>query len=954
MRSETFLLSLSFSFRRCRRFLLGALASLSLAALGIAAAAWPHELGDIAPDPAIRWGRLDNGLRYAVRKNTEPAGRVYLILQVAVGSVHERDDQRGYAHFVEHMLFRGTRKYPASSLVGFLQHEGLAMGADTSAFTNHTSTFYNLDLPQNSPEKIALGLSILRDFAEGGIFAKADVKREAKVIASERRTRESSASQIGDALLSFLHPGTLVNERSPIGTPESVAGATAERLREFYRTWYRPSRLTIIAVGDAEPDVLERLIREQFASLQAATPEEPADPDLGFGTPPAEGLQAKFFQTPSPAGTSSVIYGLTAKQPGPDTHARRREHLARNAGFAILRARLNEIARHRAAEIGDAQVSWTDEFGWREQALVHIDTRADIWRAGLRLAEQELRRALLHGFTADEVKLQAIGYRNTFQEAIRSAPNRRSESLAQALRSDLQYGYVTTSPDDDWRAAEALVDALTPEACTEAFRAMWASPNRRVAIIGHYPSPLSVADIVTAYEESAYASFFSEKDAREIAAFDYTDFGPPGAVAERHHDERVDVHSLGFANGVRANLKRTDFEKNTVHLRLRLGRGLAGEPLSQPGLGLLTAGTFTAGGLGRYDNVELGRMLAGDTLTFNFTVEEEAFYFTGYASSDKLEKLLQLVTAFLTDPAFRPEGWQATVSRLQSHYPSVGREPVQFLRSVCPTVMANGDTRYGLPVPAQTGARKLEEIEAWLRPALTSGEIEVGLSGDFEIEPATTALARTLGALPARQADAVPDPKRQPRLPAKPIQQTWLLENGEPGKAAVRVYWPGMDGDDYRTNRKLQVLAEILQDRLRVKIREELGATYGPLHDVWGSEAWPGYGYLYVEIETAPAMAEKVAALTRRIAADIVARGITPDEFQRVIEPRLANLKQELRHNGYWTHHVLAIMQQKPTRADWPLTRDTDYRTMKREEVEAVARRFLGDGRVYTFIARPK
>lgn len=935
-------------FRRCLAVLGCLLAVLATAA------PWPHELGDVAPDPAIRWGRLPNGLRYAVRKNSEPAGRVYLVLQVAAGSVHERDDQRGYAHFVEHMLFRGTKHYPANTLTGFLQHEGLAMGADTSAFTNFTTTFFNLDLPQNSPAKITLGLAILRDFADGALFNKADLKKEAKVVESERRTRDSSAAQVTEQLNAYLNPGTLMTRRLPIGTPESVAAATAEGLREFYSTWYRPSRLTVIAVGDAEPDLLEKLIREQFASLKAATPAEPADPDLGFAaTPPPADVQARFFPTPSPGGTTSLLYSLEATRPEPDTVARRRAQLLRSAGFAMLGVRLNEISRQRAVDIGDAQASWQTEFGWRRQSLVRIDTRADIWRAGLRLAEQELRRALLHGFTADEVKLQAIGYRNSFLEAIRSAPNAKSEALASAIRAGLDYNYITSSPDTDWAIAEPVVSALDVAACNEAFRAAWAPANRRLAVLGHYPTPLTDAEILTAYEESAYASFFTEKDTKAITAFDYTDFGPPGAVTKRHHDDRVDIHSLTFANGVRANLKRTDFEKNTVVLRLRLGRGLSVEPLSQPGLGLLTPGTFTGGGLGRYDNVELGRMLAGDTLNFNFTAEEDAFYFTGQASPDKLEKLLQVITAFMTDPAFRPEGWQTTYARLQSHYPTVAREPVQFLRSLCPTVMANGDTRYGLPMPAQIGTRTPQQVEAWLRPVLAAGEIEIGLAGDFEVEAATAALGRTLGALPPRKPDPSPT-NRTPSLPARPIQQTWPLDNSEPGKAAVRVYWPGVDDDDCHTTRQLQVLAELLGDRLRVKIREELGATYSPLHDVWGSEVWPGYGYLVVEVETAPAMAEKVAALIRRIAADLATKGITQDEFERTIEPRLANLKQELRNNGYWLYHVLPRMQENPSRVNWPLTRDADYRSMKRTDLEAVARRFLGGPRVYTFIARPK
>ena len=399
--------------------------TLAVAAL---AAPWPHEGSDVAPDPAIRWGRLENGLRYAVRSNPEPAGRVYVILQVAVGSVHERDDQRGYAHFLEHMMFRGTKKYPATSLVGFLQHEGLAMGADTSAFTNFTTTFYNLDLPHNSPEKIALGLSVLRDFADGAVIAKAEVTREAKVIESERRTRDTTAQQVGDQITAYLYPNSLIARRAPIGTPESVATATDAGLREFYRTWYRPSRMTVIAVGDAKPELLEKIIRDAFASLKPATPAEPADPDLGLNPGPAD-IQTRFITNPTPAGTSSLIYALAPLASPADSLARRREQVVVNTGFAILNARLAEIARQRPNEIGEADSGQSEEFGVISKNYIRIDTRADLWRAGLRLAEQELRRVLLRGFTADEVKLQAQAYDNALQENVRTASARLSPQL---------------------------------------------------------------------------------------------------------------------------------------------------------------------------------------------------------------------------------------------------------------------------------------------------------------------------------------------------------------------------------------------------------------------------------------------------------------------------------------------------------------------------------------------
>ena len=924
-----------------------------LATLAASAQPWPHEQGDIPPDPAIHWGRLENGLRYAVRRNAVPAGRVYLIMQVAAGSVNERDDQSGYAHFVEHMMFRGTKKYPATSIVNFLQHEGLAMGADTSAFTNYSTTFYNLDLPHNTPEKIGLGLSILRDFSDGALIAKAEVKREAKVVASERRTRDTSASRVGDAITAYLYPDSLVTRRSPIGTVESVEAATAEGLQEFYHTWYRPSRLTIIAVGDADPVLLEKLIRENFASLQAATPAEPVDPDLALSAGPDD-IQARFIANPTPGGTSSLLYALAPVDQHVDTIERRRAQIAENAGFSILNYRLADIERKRATEIGEAQAGWTYEFGRMRQASVRIDTLANQWRAGLRLGEQELRRALLHGFTADEVKIQAQSYQSSLQEGVRTAATRQSQFLAQTIRSSLEYNFVVTSPETDLEIASPAVAALTPENCSAAFRAIWAPANRRVAVIGNYPVPLTAQEVKAAYDESAYASFFSEQEAKALVPFDYTNFGPAGVVENRTRDERIDVHSLAFANGVRVNLKQTDYEKGRVFIRLRLGRGMTTEPANQPGLGLLAEGAFPGGGLGHYDNIELGRRLAGETLNFNFSVEEDGFFFTGYCAPDRLERLLQVVAAFITDPAFRPEGFQSAFARMQSIYPTINREPGQFLRWVCPTVMAGGDQRYGLVAPERLAERTPAEVEAWLKPVLAHGAMELGIAGDVEIEDAIAAVSHTLGALPARQVDPKPDAARKPVLPAKLIQQTWVLEGAEPGKAAVRVYWPGVDDDDFRTIRRLQVLAEIINDRLRVKIREELGATYGPQRDVWGSSAWPGYGYFYVEIETTPAMAERVASMTRRIATDLTTKGITQDEFERVIEPRLASLKQELRNNGYWTQYVLCRMQEYSGRVSWPLTRNSDYQTMLKKEVEEVARKYIGGGKVYMFIARPK
>ena len=320
------------------------------------------------------------------------------------------------------------------------------------------------------------------------------------------------------------------------------------------------------------------------------------------------------------------------------------------------------------------------------------------------------------------------------------------------------------------------------------------------------------------------------------------------------------MHSLRFANGVRLNVKQTDYEAGRIYLRLRLGRGLAQEPGYLPGLGQLAGTAYSVGGVVRHTNNELERILAGKALGLQFSVAEDGFYFDGYADRDSLDMLFQLCTAYLTDPAFRLAGFQTAMGQVQSQYQQAARDPVQYIRAYAPVLLAGGDTRYGFAPPGKTFDRNPAQIQQWLQPILRQAPIEIGLAGDLDIESTIAAAARTFGTLPARQPPALPDPARRPVYPAAPVNRTWKIPSPEK-KAMVRVHWPGTDDNDFHVQRRLNILAAILADRLRVKLRVELGATYAPQAESWGSRVYPGYGYVFADVVTAPRQAEKVAQL---------------------------------------------------------------------------------------------
>ena len=228
----------------------------SLLAVSIAAGAdtrWPHQASDLDPDPELVFGALDNGLRYVLRVNQTPRDRVSLHLNVQAGSLHERDDQRGLAHFLEHMLFNGSTHFPPGELVKYFQRIGMAFGDDANAHTGFNETVYDVLLPDNRPESIAEGLLVLRDYASEALLLPEEIDREREVVLAEMRTRDSPGYRAFKASLEFEFEGLRVAQRLPIGEEAVVRQADRQALKAFYDDWYRPERLVVVMVGDFDP-----------------------------------------------------------------------------------------------------------------------------------------------------------------------------------------------------------------------------------------------------------------------------------------------------------------------------------------------------------------------------------------------------------------------------------------------------------------------------------------------------------------------------------------------------------------------------------------------------------------------------------------------------------------------------------------------------------------------------
>jgi zinc protease len=691
-------------------------------------------------------------------------------------------------------------------------------------------------------------------------------------------------------------------------------------------------------------------VKELFGPLTARGPALP-EPRLGSVTP-SDDIVALLHTEKEAGSTNVALQTVVPYAFEPDTAANRLKYLPRSLALRMLNRRLSILAKQEGAPFLSGIVGVTEQFDFFRNASIELNCRPDQWSAALGVAEQELRRALDHGFQPEELAEAVAEMKNNLEQAVRTAPTRRSGALANDLTDDLIDRSVTTHPKDDLALYLPALAAVTPEDCANALRATWSeAAGRRIFVSGNLELPRAPQNIAAAYATSR-RQIVTPPPRQAQAAFAYTDFGKPGKVDETRAVDDLGVTLIEFKNGVRLNLKPTDFEAGRIRISIRVGGGTLTVPADQRGLALLANVAFTTGGLGKHSVDDLQRLLAGKTVGLGFGAADDAFSFSGTTNRNDLLLQLQLFCAYLTDPGYRPESLRQVHKAADQLYLRLAHTLDGPLRLEVAALLAGGDPRFGLPPKDVLLSRSLDELKAWLTPQFAKGPIEIAIVGDFDPQATIDAVGQTFGALPKRQKKPAYDDARRVAKLTEPLAKEYAIESDIP-KALVRLYWPATDGRDVKLARRLRLLADVFADRLRVKIREELGATYGGNAVPDLSDTYPGYGYLIADATVAPDDTRRIADAIKAVAAGLHANGVTDEELVRAKQPVLTALRESSRTNGYWLGNVLTAAQEFPERLDWSRTRYTDNESVTAAELTELAKQYLDPTRVAEFTIIP-
>jgi len=893
-------------------------------------ARFPHEVSDLAPDSEVRYGALDNGLRYAIMQNDTPSGGSALRLRVDMGSLMEAETQRGLAHFLEHMAFNGSANVPEGEMVKILERSGLAFGPDTNASTSFNETIYMLDLPESDAETLDTAFFLMSELDDLTLDAGA-IDRERGVILSEKRVRNSPGLRAFVAQSEFLYPDALFPARLPIGVDEVLETAQRERFVDLYRRYYRPENVFFVAVGDFEPDAIETRIEEAFCDWTVEG-EAGGEPELGGVA--ERGLEAGYFHDPALPTSVSINY-VAPYEDRPDTTQTRREDLLRGLGNAILSRRFASMARGESPPFLNAGASYGELLETAASSSVATTVQAGGWREGLAAIEQELRRAVEFGFTHAELDEQLANVRTAYRNAADQSETRDTFALASAITGAFGGEDVFQHPDDALARFEAMEDSLTLEAVEAAFRAQWTDDTPLLYLTSSEPVDNAEQALIAAFEESRSTAVEAGEEAA-AAEFAYADFGAPGAVATRETIEDLGVTTVVFDNNVRLNIKPTDFEDDSVLLKMRFGGGLRATPRDNAAAQFLFSNAFAEGGLGAHSADEVQRLFAGKSVSLNFGIETDAFNASAATTPDDLDDQLALWTAYMSDPGYRDEAFARFQQVYGVFYETLGGNPQSVVQRDVTRVLNSGDPRFGYPEPSEVAALSSEDGQALIEPARTQAALEVGVVGDVDVEAVIEAVAATLGALPARALERETYDEGRDVSFTDRTEPLSFTHEGEPDRGLALVYWPAPDASDEQRRRRLILLTEIFQLKLTERIREQEAATYSPSVGYSGSREFPGYGYIQATLDLQPEDVEPFFAVVDELAADMREGRFDADELERARRPLLESVEENQERNGYWLSFV-AEAQTDPDGLERHRTVREDYESLTLEGLQAEA-----------------
>ncbi len=933
-----------------RRFAPAATAT-ALILLLVAPLGWAENL---PTDERIKTGTLENGVRWQFFAHDNPPGKMAAMIHIATGSLNETDEQRGLAHFLEHMAFNGSENFKPGELLPYFESLGMQFGADLNAFTGFDQTAYMLFLPDAKVETVDKALMTLSDMAFRQLLLPEEIDKERGVILSEKRAGMSAQQRIRDKLFEQLFEGTRLAVRLPIGTEEVISQAPREEFERYYRTWYRPERVTVFLVGDGRLEDYAPALQKWFGTYKS--PVDPR-PDLRADLKPFTRERAIVITDPEIGQASVDLYNLHPARPPVTTVELARTQLVEELGSWMIQRRFNEHIRKGQAAYLSAQASVSDLFNEAMEANVSVRGEPANWKRMLEEAIFEVNRAREHGFLPQEYDLAVREFVATAERQVRTESTRNANRVIMTLVRAVNQKEPVMSAQQELDMLNRLLPTIKLDEINAAFAANF-KPGTFAYVVTLPEKPQQSDSAVPDTEEVIRAAAAAQE--KPTPAWVWEDrpatilekAPAPGKIVEASTDADLGITHAWLDNGVRVHHRYMDYKKDEVFVAIVLAGGEIEETAENSGVTAVAALAFAQPATSRLSSTDIQDILTGKNIRVMGGGQGDTFTVSVRGSPLDLEIGLELAHALLTDGRIEPSAFDRWRDESLQQWEMFSKVPQFRASQALLEATSGGDPRRTMMTPEKVRRQSLEAAQAWLTRLARTAPIEVAVVGDIELEAAMPLIEKYLGSLPARERSASHlDPLRRLGRQPGPLERNVVVETITP-QAVVLAGFMGADVQNITDVRALNLAALILDTRLIKRIREELGIVYSISANSAPSQTYIDSG---VFISGAPCQPGKEAEVIREIEAIFTAfagSGPTEEELANARKQMAENLDWQLREPAYWFDLLRTLDLRRLKLDDFKTIRE-HYAAMTAEQVQAVFAKYYKPERVFRITARP-
>lgn len=856
-------------------------------------------------DPAIRVGKLPNGFTYYIRKNVEPKNRVQLYLANKVGSILENDNQRGLAHFLEHMGFNGTKNFPKNDLVNYLQKAGVRFGADLNAYTSFDETVYQLPIPSDDPVVLKNGIQIMRDWAQGLTLDPAEIDKERGVVLEEKRLGKGAQQRMQDKYLPMLFNNSRYSSRLPIGTEDVLKNFTPATIEQFYKDWYRPNMQALIVVGDIDVNAMEGMIKSKFSDLK--NPAKPRE-RINYKIPL---LNKNQFVSVTDKEFPVTVAQIMIKHPESKliTKTDYRNSIIRSLFNQMLGVRFGDLSKQADPPFLQAGANIGGFLAGLDTYSAFVVAKPGEMERGFKTVLTETERVKRFGFTQTELERAKQSYMTNMESSFKEKDKTSSDNLVNEYLRNFLEQEASPGIAYEYDLAKKITPGITLQDVNQLSKTYITDVNRDVIIMGPEKDKdsLPTESIVNGWinnvkqeNVSAYVDQVSDKPLLSAKL-------NGGKISSEKKIAELGITELSLSNGIRVFLKPTDFKNDEISFSAFSPGGSSLYSDADYQSAAYATSIVRSGGIADFNSVQLPKMLTGKRVFVSPYITERLEGISGSTTPKDLETALQLTYLYFTQPRKDAETYKGLIDQIKGGLANRGNDPNSVFADSVAAILGNYHVRRTGPSLQKVDQINLDRaFDIYKDRFSDASDFTFTFVGSFDTEKIKPLLEQYLGSLPSTKRNEsakdlgikIPDGKIDKKI-----------YKGQEPKANVRLVFSGDYNYNERNNNQLDALAEVLSIKLIERLREDEGGVYGVGARASYSKHPKERYSMTISFGSAPENVEKLINSTLDEINKIRQNGAQAVDLEKFIAEETRTTETQLKDNGFWLNYLNTQLQ---------------------------------------------